>query len=206
MNLDKKNIWKILGIIAFGIVLYFALNQFDSVMNFIRFFVGLLMPVIVGICIAFVANVPLRFFERKLFGLKALQGKKYIEKFKRPFSITLSFLLILGIILFVIFMVVPEFARTLAALTERIPEFFRQVQGKVNELLSEYPELASSVIALDLDWNNIGTKVLEFVQSGASSVLNSTVTVATSVFSAAFNLVIGFVFAIYFLYDKETLI
>ena len=206
MNLDKKNIWKILGIIAFGIVLYFALNQFDSVMNFIRFFVGLLMPVIVGICIAFVAQLPLRFFERKLFGLKALQGKKYIEKFKRPFSITLSFLLILGIILFVIFMVVPEFARTLAALTERIPEFFRQVQGKVNELLSEYPELASSVIALDLDWNNIGTKVLEFVQSGASSVLNSTVTVATSVFSAAFNLVIGFVFAIYFLYDKETLI
>ena len=91
MNLDKKNIWKILGIIAFGIVLYFALNQFDSVMNFIRFFVGLLMPVIVGICLSFVAYVPLRFFECNLFGLKVLQGKKYIEKFKRPLSITVTY-------------------------------------------------------------------------------------------------------------------
>lgn len=206
MNLKRKDVLKILGIVSFGIILYFVLNQSGNVVKVLQFFIGLLMPVIVGLCIAFIANVPLRFFERKLFGLQFWADNRYVKKLKRPLSITLSFLFILGIILFVIFMVVPEFVRTVATFTEQIPVFFRKVQVWVNDLMKQYPNLASSVIALDLDWNSIGTNVLKFVQSGASSVLNSTISVATSVFSVAFNFVIGFVFAIYFLLDKETLV
>ena len=203
VDLKKKDIFKIIGIISFGIILYFALNQFENVVSFLHFFIGLLMPVIVGLCIAFIVNVPLRFFEQKFFGLEFWSDNRFVKKLKRPLSITLSFLLIIGIILFVIFMVVPEFVRTVSMLTEQIPVFFREVQVWVNDILKQYPNLATGVVALDLDWNNIGAKVLEFVQSGASSLFSSTISIATSVFSVAFNLIIGFVFAIYFLLDKE---
>lgn len=206
LDLNKKNMWKIIGILFAGIFLYFALNKFDLISGVLGTVFGLLMPIIVGLCIAFIANVPLRFFESKLFGLKFWVDNKFVLKLKRPMSIVLSFLFILGIIAFVVFLVVPEFGRTVVTLTDKIPAFFAQVQEWGNGLLHQYPNVASNVSALNLDWNSIGATILGFVQTGASSVLNSTVSIATSVFSVALNLVLGFVFAIYFLYDKETLI
>ena len=205
MDLNKKNVWKIIYIITFGIFLYFMLNKFELVSGVFNTLVGLVMPVIVGLCIAFIANVPLRLFENKLFGLKFWADHKIVLKLKRPLSIGLSFVFIIGIVFFVIFLVVPEFGRTIVTLTDRVPAFFTEVQARVNDLVKQYPNLRSYVTDLDLDWNTIGSTVLSYIQTGASSVVNSTVVIATSVFSIALNLVLGLVFSIYFLYDKEGL-
>ena len=80
MELNKQNIKKILGIIAAAIIMYVGLQNSSSVINLFYSFFSLLAPFIVGICIAFVLNVPMRFIERHLFYHHKKGKKKRFEK------------------------------------------------------------------------------------------------------------------------------
>ena len=65
MELDSKNMKKILIIVAFGIILYMTLQNFDIISNSFQNFTNILSPFILGACIAFVVNIPMKFIENK---------------------------------------------------------------------------------------------------------------------------------------------
>ena len=80
MNLDRNNVKKILGLIAFAVLLYVGLQNTKLVGSVLRYVLGLLTPFLIGGCIAFILNVPLRFFEKNLFtGPKATKNKRLIK-------------------------------------------------------------------------------------------------------------------------------
>lgn len=58
---------RILGFIAFGVVAYAVLMNLGSVIGSFRDLISLTLPVIVGLVLAFVINVPMKAFE-KLYG------------------------------------------------------------------------------------------------------------------------------------------
>ena len=59
MELNKENIKKIIGIIAFGIGFYWILNNLDGALSFINKLFKLLFPFILGGMLAFVLNIPM---------------------------------------------------------------------------------------------------------------------------------------------------
>ena len=59
MELNKENIQKIVGIIAFGVGFYWLLNNLTGVGDFIHRFFRLLFPFILGGVIAFILNIPM---------------------------------------------------------------------------------------------------------------------------------------------------
>lgn len=67
MKLTSGNMKKLLFLITFGILLYLGLNHLQPVLAFIRYLFVLFSPFLIGLCIAFILNVPLRFFEKLLF-------------------------------------------------------------------------------------------------------------------------------------------
>lgn len=66
-KLLRKIIKKILLIITFTVALIFALFNFDRVWGFITGAISLAAPFFIGIAIAFVVNVLLKFYEEKAF-------------------------------------------------------------------------------------------------------------------------------------------
>ena len=68
MNLNQKNVRKIRGLILFTAVVILVLMKFDLLWSAVVFLVSILRPFILGGMIAFVINIPMRFFETKLFG------------------------------------------------------------------------------------------------------------------------------------------
>lgn len=66
MELNKKNVKKILWIITFAVVLLCALQNIEKLGSVARVTLGLLSPLLIGLCIAFVINVPMRFIETYL--------------------------------------------------------------------------------------------------------------------------------------------
>ena len=80
-----------------------------------------------------------------------------------------------------------------------------RMQQWSEELIKRIPELTGKLESFQIDWGAIGTKVGEFLQSGAGTLLNSTFNVATSIFSGLFNFVMGLIFAVYLLMQKEKL-
>lgn len=203
MDLNKNNMKKLLAIVAFAILLLVGLQNLPSVMAFFGFLLKLIFPFLLGLGIAFVLNVPLRFVERVLFRGKEAAG--FRKKLRRPLCLAITILLVGGVVFIVMFLILPEVGRTLQTMAERIPPFLTGVQVWITDLIARHPEWADWLTTLDIDWNKLSTGAVELLKNGTGVLLNSTLSVATSVFNALFNFFLGFVFAVYVLMQKEKL-
>ena len=203
MDLNKNNMKKLLAIVAFAILLLVGLQNLPSVMAFFGFLLKLIFPFLLGLGIAFVLNGPLRFVERVLFRGKEAAG--FRKKLRRPLCLAITILLVGGVVFIVMFLILPEVGRTLQTMAERIPPFLTGVQAWITDLIARHPEWADWLTTLDIDWNKLSTGAVELLKNGTGVLLNSTLSVATSVFSALFNFFLGFVFAVYVLMQKEKL-
>ena len=199
MDLNKDNMKKIMWLIAFTVVIFVCFQNAGVVINTLQGVISLLAPFILGGCIAFILNVPMRVIERNLF--KSERWKKV----KRPLSIIITLILVVGVIFIVMFIIVPELVNTIELLFDSIPSSMRNIQKLITDLTVQYPELQAYLADITIDWNSIGKSVLGYVQSFTSGVFNSTIGVVSSIVSGIANFVISFVFSIYVLSQKENL-
>lgn len=84
MDLNKENMKKMRELIVFTIILLIALWNYKLLFEWIGFAFGIIMPFLIGGGIAFVLNVPMSFFEEKLFGNKRMKEKKLAKRLARP--------------------------------------------------------------------------------------------------------------------------
>jgi predicted PurR-regulated permease PerM len=169
------------------------------------------MPLIVGLCIAFVLNVPMRFFERRAFGVvtrrlpAGTRGAKIWNAAKRPLSLIVTLLLVFGIVTFVIVMIVPNLKDTIAALIDKAPEYAHAVGDWANGFLRNFGYKGDVKAVFGDHWKEIFGNVGKFLSGTGSEIAASAVGVASGVFSTVGNAVFGFVFALYILLTKDRL-
>lgn len=198
MKLDKSTVLKITGILTFCILLYCALQNTAAVKGGIGTVMSYLNPFIVGGAIAFIINVPMRFIERHLF-----PKAKKLDKLRRPLALILALLAIAAIIVLVCIIVIPQIADTVSTLTVNIPQYMDNAKAYVNKILEKYPELQEEFQSYTgkINWQSVITSVTGWVSNGVVSTIN----VAGSAISGIVSTVVGFVFAIYILLQKERL-
>lgn len=200
MELDKKNIKKILGIITFTLLLFAVLQNISKVWLFIGVLLGFAFPFIFGGSVAFIINVPMRFIENKLF-----QPNNKIYKFKRPISLVITLVLVIGVLFIVSFLIVPELGRTIKSVMDSVPLAVERMQVWLLNLEIPWPAIQNEIANLEIKWDEIGKQIIEFLQKGAGTIFNSTYGVVTSIVSGVTNFFIGMIFAIYVLFQKEKL-
>ena len=64
MELNKDNMKKIMGLILFAAAVVLAVIKFDVLYAYSGQVLGMLYPFLLGGAIAFVINLPMRFYER----------------------------------------------------------------------------------------------------------------------------------------------
>ena len=205
MPWNRKQIRVLFALVAFGVLLFVGLQNLGTVWGFVQILIGLLMPFIIGLCIAFILSVPMRAVETHLFRSLDKKCGRIWRKIRRPLAATVTLLLALGVLAAAVFLIIPELGRSLRTLADSIPGFIARAQAWLTELAQKYPQWQDWINDLQLDWNAIAQKLLAFAQSGAVDLFNSTVSLATSIFSGVFNLFLGVIFAMYVLMQKETL-
>lgn len=211
MELNKQNIKKIFGIIAAAIILYVGLQNLESVINLFYSLLALLAPFLVGICVAFVLNVPMRFIERHLFyhgksRVEAERVGKVRKNLARPISLLITILLVLLILAFVIFMVAPELVQTFWGMIDGIQNFVSGEQATwLDKVVERFPQIEEFLEKLQIDWRVVGNSIVGFVKDGFGGALDSTFKLVGSIVNRVINFFLGFVFAIYLLLGKETL-
>ena len=199
---------KIMALITFAILLYVGLQNTRLVASALRSMARLIAPFLIGGCIAFVLNVPMRFFEKNLCtGPRAAKTKK-LHKLKRVGSLLLTLAVVIGVIVIVLFMVVPELYNSFATIGRQATWAVTRIPSLLNDAADLLPMFAEEIESLresfmDINWREIGVKVSEFLQE--SNFLSSTFSIASSVVSGVTNTIIGIVFAIYTLLQKENL-
>lgn len=201
MNLNRKNLKKIRGLILFTAVVILALMKFDLLCSAAAFLIGIIKPFILGGMIAFVINIPMRFFETKLF-------QRFFSKGKRGFSLVLAFLSVILVINLVAVTVIPQLVATIRVLTNKIPVFWNNIIRQLEVIFAENPALMESLNqmeALEIDWKNMFSTIWGFLQNGMGNMLTSTFSVASSIISSTVSFFIALVFSIYVLAQKEKL-
>lgn len=190
-----------------GIGFFWILQNYLLVLSIGGWVFGLLQPLFIGFCIAFVLNVPMRFLEGHLF---TRTKKPILQALRRPLCILISIVFIVTVLSVIFLLVIPELLNAFGVLAKSIPLFLDAVlKGLQNwsaENADAIPSLQQWLANLKIDWAGIGRSLITFATTGAGNLLGSTVQVATSIAGSLTNLMFSFFLALYMLLGKEKLI
>lgn len=197
VKIDYK---KILEIVLIGIGCYWALNNFQIILDIFNSILAVIMPFLLGIMIAFILNVLMIRIEKILS--RFILDKKYTS-FKRVISIIVSLLIVIGVIGIIITLIIPKLTNAIKVIVKSFPETFEQLQVWINQNGNSFPQLETWINSVDL--NSIASELSGLFKIGLTGMLGSTVDVISMFFTSILNLVVGIVFALYILMSKETL-
>ena len=206
---SKQSVLTLFGLVAFGVLGYWSLENFKLVQGMLGTLFGLFFPFVLGAAIAFILNVPMRALERGLFSCwKGKNGKP--SKGARWLSLLLAMVGMCAVVIIVLFLVIPELLRTFHTIGEGIPALLGRMYTWALQLEEEFPGLSQWILSQQVDWQSFDWEsfvqsAVEFLKVGAGNFLTSTVTVATSVVGGVFKGIMGLIFAIYILLQKEQL-
>ena len=201
MELNRDTINKIRGLILFTVITVIVGINYIKVLGLLAAAVNMAAPFILGAAIAFVLNVPMRRIESSLSHVLK-KGSRLL----RPVSMALSILLVAGVLFLVMFVVAPQLVRTLLGLQSSIPVFFGEVRQWLEQLFAENPQILINMEHIQIDWQQLFNDSLKFLKNGAGSMLDTTFSAAISIVNGMSTFLIGFIFSIYILLQKENLI
>ena len=200
MELNRDTINKIRGLILFTVITVIVGINYIKVLGLLAAAVNMAAPFILGAAIAFILNVPMRRIESSLSHVLK-KGSRLL----RPVSMALSILLVAGV-LFLVMLVAPQLVRTLLGLQSSIPVFFGEVRQWLEQLFAENPQILTNMEQIQIDWQQLFNDSLKFLKNGAGSMLDTTFSAAISIVNGMSTFLIGFIFSIYILLQKENLI
>ena len=204
MDLSKMSIKKIRELIVFTALLVVALWKFDVVLGVLKTIWDIIFPFVLGGAIAFLTNVPMSFLEKKIF--KNVKKKnKIVRKLKRPISLILTIVLVVGVIALVMFGVIPQLTRTMGTLVTSINDFIPQMQSWIGEFFHNNQEIMNLVDQIEFDPDQAIKWGISLLGNGAGNMMNTTMSAVGSIVSGVATFFIAFSFACYILFQKEKL-
>lgn len=195
--MTKKVFRDCILLMAYCILLVIIIVKIDVIVSFIGTILGILTPFFIGIAIAIMLNWP----NKRIYRFYCKIFTRYKEsRVCSVLSIISVYLIFLAVLASIIYVIVPQFI-------ESFTSIFGNLEGYYNNLM----DVASGFIArfgLDINVSEIGESFLEFVKGFVeyiSDYSEQIIQVTTSIFSAIFNLLVGLIFSIYLLIDKNRL-
>lgn len=198
----KQDTKRVILVSSAILVLFLVMRYWDKAAALAGVAVGAALPLIIGCIMAYVINILMSFYEKwyvKLFQVEVA------NKIRRAVCLVLAFLSLIGIVLLVVNLVLPELLNCIASFIRLIPgalqiliDFF----GK-EEVMEMFPLLFE-----DFDLSSISShleQLLKTVLGGVGGAVDSVMSAVASVFSVIVNVVIGLIFSLYVLVEKEKL-
>lgn len=200
--MNKKYIKENIFIVTYGLILFFIIHNLKFVLKTIDNLVAITLPVIFGIVLAFLLNIPMSFLERKIILLiqKLKVDKKRAFKISRAISLLLVLLIFIFVITFTINIVIPEIIKSFYIFIEKAPEQIKNIQGLLIKNYDNYliDSVLSKIQEIDGDISKIINNLVQITFSG---VLNITLGIT----NILINFILGLIISIYILLEKETL-
>lgn len=188
----KEKTKEYMKLILFTILILAVVLYFKDIVGGLKYFVGVLSPLLLGILFAFVLNVPMKAIE-KLIG-KIDRKQKCGKKMKRALAILLTFAIIVIVLVIVVSLLAPNIIRTISdmvyMLQNQLPDFIADIQKKYQIDLSQVQVLVDSL-------------KVENLLSKATMMLGGMTMAVTTTFSKLFQLMMALIVACYLLAEKE---
>lgn len=209
MELTRATMKKLMGLIAFAVLLLVGVQHFREVAGALRFLWGIVSPLTVGLALAFVLNVPMRALEGLFLragGAKSGKKKARLSQgAARVLALLSTFVLLVVVIALLVLVIVPQLVQSAMGLAGPVRSAFSRAVAWGQKQFAAYPEISAWLAGLSVDWKSLLSNVVDFISSGFSNVISSTISATKSVVSALSTAFVALVFAIYVLLQKERL-
>ncbi len=188
----RKRVKVVVLLMLFGFFLY----RIDLFYGLLMRFFAITTAFMFGLVLALLFNLPLKFFERFFHFFDKNPALRHV---KRPLSLTLSVLLVSGIVLVLLVVIIPEVVGAVERLISRIPDLLTQLEN----WLAQYSINLRQILGFaETDESNVRDAIqraTNFLMGG----INYSSNVVMSAAQMVVNVVVGLIFAIYLLYSKE---
>lgn len=200
MGKNQYGKYCIIGVIAAAVCLF--VMKADELAEAVSVVVTAAAPLLLGCAIAYVLNILLKKLESVYF---PNTSRAAVIKTRRPVCIFLSFLALFLILVFVIYLVVPELLSSLRLITDEIPATVESIRLWAIHHSEELPAFQEALKDADVDWQSMIKKTMDILVVGAGGIVGSVISVFSRIFGTATRFLIGMIFAIYLLGAKEKL-
>ena len=201
-EVNKKTLRNVFLGVGVCILLYWLLNATDRVQGIFSVIGGVLSPFVLGACIAFVINVPMRAIEGLLKGIKK-------TALRRLLALLLTIIALLIVLAGVFWLLIPQMEQTFQTLLPRLYDFALRLELWITNFLNNNPELLEWVTENTgfgtLDWSTVLQNLVQMLGDSVSTIVSGAFSAIGSVTSALMDFVIAIVFTVYCLFQKEAL-
>ena len=202
---EKTKKYFIIGILLIGI--FFGFFYIDKIGEILGSAYKVFRPIVYGLVIAFIINLPMNFFYEKIFK-KLIKDDKH-DKLRKSLSLILSWIIFFAMVTLVLTVLIPELTRAVGVISTNIPVFMDSLieflnGSKIFTKVADFFATRFEVINIEKISDSI-TKILQEFFRSDSQFLNKTGSVINSVSQGIISLSIGFVFSIYVSMNKAKL-
>ena len=191
------------GLLAFAIVLIWALWNYNASLHLLGGLYNILLPFIIGGCMAFIVNVLMTKLE--VYWRRYLKHS-VVSRFERPVCLLLSLVLIIGFLAFFVLTIVPELHASMKLLVKMLPPALAKLDAYLQQKAQELAFSPDELAFVQAQAKEIYHTLLNYLQNNKRLLLEQTVSATASLLAVLTNCVIGFVAAVYCLLEKHRLV
>ena len=194
----KKVVWLVGGVL----IVFLVIRYLSALEKLFNLTLDAAKPFILGCIMAYVINILMNFYER---WYDILFQVKVPQKVKRIVCMIFAFLSLVCIVTLVINLVLPELINCIASFIGMIPAAVDWIVNFIGEeqILNYFPWLQGG-----FDIGSLPTQIEAMIaglMNNVGDAVGSIVTAVTNLFSLILTVIIGLIFSLYLLLDKERL-
>lgn len=203
MNLSPQkrrelSLW-IIGTVTACVLIFLAVENIGLVASAAKWLLGLISPLIIGFAFACILNVPMGFFEGKLWRKTANPAPAGL---RRPVAFIISLALIIGIIVGIVWLIIPELAGAFGIIVDGVAGFVNTLSAMSVEEVEQMP---LGKLLLSVKWDELLSNAQGWLKDQGGSIVNTAFGTISSLVGGVFDFFIALVFSIYILFSKDTL-
>jgi predicted PurR-regulated permease PerM len=199
--LDKQKLKHHLLLVSYGIILYLVLQNLAGVFSALSFLGSVLASFTIGLILAYLINIPYVWLHRKAFAPLTRKGGK-TAKIAKLLAFVLAYIITILIIVFLFWIIIPQLVRSLSLLVQNITFYISEIEHFIQNFSARFGH--------DNLYQDQLEKVLTTLENRTdvwiTQLLENSLNIVVNVSSYVSNWIIGIVFSVYLLYNKETLL
>lgn len=191
-------------VVAFGILFYKIVQEFDLSAIHFSHLLSILSPFIIGLVISFFLVPPVKFTQRQFLRLPWMQQH---PKSARLLSILLCYAIIFGLLILVLVFIVPQIFSGLSTLITLLIDSIRYLSSNLDTFIQRWDQSSwgNLIAAQDLSKfleHMLSTLTID-LQNIASTVLPMLYQMIARIASGSINTIVGVIISIYLVGDLE---
>lgn len=196
-------------LVTYALVLYYLCKNIGGFFDTINDFFGLLKPLLIGFCIAYVLNIPMARIEKWIE--KNFENYPWVKNKSRVLAMTLTLVLAIVLVTILFFIIVPQLIDSIVLLLNNLGAYIDNIIEYIVILLKSLHienEYINDLLhdLQNLPWNEIFGNVVTLVTDASDSIgdfateiMNGTMNIAGKIGTFVTSFMIG----LYLLSSKE---